>query len=79
MLRTQLHYVQGKKWKKYRKEQKGNGGHATVTRCSSAAHKPVWTEDGSRVKLADGVILQGRHAELLIIPELASFLFIKKC
>lgn len=39
----------------------------------------LWTEDGSRVKLADGVILSGRHAELLIIPELASFLFIKKC
>lgn len=31
------------------------------------------------VKLADRVILWGRHAELLIIPELASFLFIKKC
>lgn len=31
------------------------------------------------VKLADGVILSGRHAEPLIIPELASFLFIKKC
>lgn len=39
----------------------------------------VWTEDGLRVKLADGVILSGQHAELLIIPELASFLFIKKC
>lgn len=45
-----------------------------ASRCS-----PAWTEDGSGVKLADGVILSGRHAEPLIIPELASFLFIKKC
>lgn len=56
------------------KKKKGWQGHPFASRCS-----PVWTEDGSGVKLADGVILSGRHAEPLIIPELASFLFIKKC
>lgn len=63
-----------------KKEKKNeNTGHP-VPRCYLAPHKSVWTEDGSGVKLADRVILSGRHAEPLIIPELASFLlFIKKC
>lgn len=69
------------------KEQEGSRGHGVVTCCSSTAHtsqsygpkSPVWTEDGSGVTLADRVILQRQHAELLIIPALASFLFIKKC
>lgn len=63
----------GKK-EKSKKKKKGCQGHPFASRCS-----PVWTEDGSGVKLAGGVILSGRHAEPLIIPELASFLFIKKC
>lgn len=39
-----------------RKEQKRKG-HSVVPRCVSATDKPVWTEDGSGVKLADRVIL----------------------
>lgn len=46
----------------------------------SLSQVKVWTEDGSGVKLADRVILSGRHAAPLIVPEPASFfLFIKKC
>lgn len=41
-------------------------------------HKSVWTKGGLGVKLADRVILWGRHAELLIIPELASFFVYQK-
>lgn len=60
------------------KSKKETEGQTFVTCCSSTTHKPVWTEDGSGVKLADGVILSGRHAELLIIPELASFFVYQK-
>lgn len=66
-----LHYVQGRSAGSKKRAKKETKVTLLYPCCSSATHKPVWTEDGSRVKLADRVILQGRHAELLIIPELA--------
>lgn len=65
-------------WQLGKKEKTKKKKDAKVTPFASRC-SPAWTEDGSGVKLADGVILSGRHAEPLIIPELASFLFIKKC
>lgn len=65
--------------KQNKKNPQVNLSHYLAPR-ESLSQVKVWTEDGSGVKLADRVILSGRHAAPLIVPEPASFfLFIKKC